>query len=304
VTRDTRRFSQAGGLAPLPEHRALSFSVVDGHALLGDLYLPRTSSARHSVLILVPGGGWSVSDREGLRPWARLLASSGYGAFCIEYSVKAPPRSAFPGPVNDIFAAARFLQTNAVPFSLDPARIGLLGESAGATLAALAALGRRTAQLSSDREGEHLALSTFVGVYGTYDMAARWHHQLLANEPPGQGLCHRFLGAELYENQQLYFDASPLKQVTHANCRNLEVFLAWGEADRLVPPAEQSEPFVRALRLAGANVTTCPVPNAEHFWFQSQSYEDPATASAYLAPHLLGFLAQSAMNTSTSQEPQ
>jgi acetyl esterase/lipase len=74
--------------------------------------------------------------------------------------------------VHDVFAALQFLRAGAGSFKTDPERIGLMGASAGAHLAALAALGRDTFKGAYPNDAQASAsahVKALVGVYGIYD---------------------------------------------------------------------------------------------------------------------------------------
>lgn len=268
----------------------IEYSARDGRRLRADLNLPADGCGPCAAVVLVPGGGWRVSDRRHLAHWARWLAAHGIAACCVEYATaKEAPAGAFPQAVQDIWAALRELHAQGPSLGIDPACIGLLGESAGATVAALAALGRSPVLL----EGESATpprVAALVGIYGTYDMRARWRSQLHLNEPPGLSACRAFLGVDPYENPQRYFDASPLAHVSYDSCRGLPVLLAWGGDDPMVPLDTQSEAFAQALREARNPVSTCAVPGAGHFWFQAEPVDEPYSPNAVLAPRLLRFL--------------
>src|SRR2546421_6536001 len=121
----------------------VTYCTHDGVELRGDLYLPK-GDGPFPILIGAPGGGWRICVRASLRQWGIYLASRGYGLFAIDYRLATATRKAFPEAVQDVVAAVRFLRGSGAELSIDPRRIGLLGASAGAHLAALAALGSDT----------------------------------------------------------------------------------------------------------------------------------------------------------------
>lgn len=87
-----------------------------------------------SVLIL-PGGAYSmVSDSNEGKPFAEGFTQRGYNAFVLWYRVGAAAR--YPAPMEDVARALQFIKNHAVEWQLDPARIALMGSSAGGHLAA------------------------------------------------------------------------------------------------------------------------------------------------------------------------
>ena len=269
----------------------ITYCTHDGVELQGDLYLPK-GPGPFPVLIAVPGGAWRVCSRASLSQWGSYLAARGYGWFAIDYRVATPARKAFPEAVHDVIAAVRFMRGSAEKFLIDPKRIALLGTSAGAHLAALAALAHDQEQFGGAHPDDAFAkiaadVKTLVLVYGIYDLFKQWQDDLALNPGVEASVTRNLLGKEPYQDPQLFFDASPFKYVTYEKSR-LPVFVSWGTADEFVNPT-QSESFVRVLQQARFNVRTHRAVGASHFWF-AQSPEDPVTDSAHLAARLLMFL--------------
>jgi acetyl esterase/lipase len=222
------------------------------------------------MLIGVPGGGWRICVRASLREWGFYLASRGYGMFVIDYRVATTTRKAFPEAVQDVITAVRFVRGSQAELSIDPFRIGLLGASAGAHLAALAALGGDAA--FGGRPGDAFAgtpadVKALVVIYGVYDLFSHWQGDLARNPDPEWNLARN-----PYDKNQM------------------PVFVSWGGSDEVVDPA-QSEAFVRALQQARFSVRTHKIPAASHFWF-SDPLDDPSSDSANLAPRLMRFIKQ------------
>lgn len=245
--------------------------------LLGDLYKPE-GVGPHPVVIGLSGGGWRRGGRGDLAQWGRYFAAAGIAFFSADYR-RAVHEPVFPRNAEDAVAALRFIAREGARFGLDPARIGLLGASAGAHLGALAVL---------SEAGSAVAPKVFIGVYGIYDLVAHWQADLWRNAATGEDLTERFIGCVPHQDQRRYFDASPIRQIDGA-ARNLKVLLVWGEKDGEVSP-RQSEEFHRALVQAGAMARTIPVPGAGHFWFSDDPVDDPSGFTAGLAPRLLRFL--------------
>lgn len=88
-------------------------------------------------LILIPGGGyrWSVLDKEGFDV-ARVFAEAGVTCFVLRYRLPADGWAAGPeAPLQDAQRAVRMVRSRAAEFGLDPARVAVLGASAGGHLA-------------------------------------------------------------------------------------------------------------------------------------------------------------------------
>ncbi len=191
---------------------ALVFAEHDGTKLLGDLYLPK-GRAKAPVLVAVHGGGWQIGNRQFYRYWGLFLARAGYAVFAIDYRLGKP--GSYPAAVYDAKAAVQFIRAKAAEFDLDPDRIGLIGDSAGAHLAALVALAGDQYALAY-RDDANAAVPAnvkcMVGFYGVYDMYAQWTRDLATR--PNDKIVEKFLGVSPMQNRRVYFDASPISYAT------------------------------------------------------------------------------------------
>ena len=116
----------------------------DGVKLTGNLYAPKGRD-KAPVIVAVHGGGWQVGRPPTYQHWGPLLAKNGYAVFAIRYRLMKPGVKTYPGAVYDVKAAIQYVRANAAELGVDPARIGLMGDSAGAHLAALGGACRRRA---------------------------------------------------------------------------------------------------------------------------------------------------------------
>jgi acetyl esterase/lipase len=87
-----------------------------------------------TAVVIFPGGGYVrlAIDNEGY-DLARWLAARGVTAFVVKYRMQ---EWRFPHPLLDGQRAVRLVRQHAVEWKLDPAKIGIIGFSAGGHLAA------------------------------------------------------------------------------------------------------------------------------------------------------------------------
>jgi acetyl esterase/lipase len=260
------------------------FAEHDGVTLLGDLYLPK-GLAKAPVLVGVHGGGWQLGDRKFYTHWGNYLAKHGYAVFAIEYRLMKPGLKTWPGAVHDTKAAVQFIRAQAAEFGLDAERVGLIGDSAGAHLAALVALASEEPLFASG-SAPAARVKAVIGFYGVYDMLAQWEHDQMTR--PRDQITEKLLSAPPMISRKLYFEASPLSYVT-VDKNSTRFLLIYGREDDIVDPATQSEKFLIALKQAGFFARTIVVPGAGHFW-ASEPMDEPGSFSAYAAPKLLRFL--------------
>ena len=250
--------------------RTITYDTPGGEPLEADVYAPETA-APAPVIICMHGGGWKGGARRTYRFLGPWLADAGYLVVSIDYRLVSGTANRYPAAVDDVRSALAYVRANAAALNADVGRIALMGDSAGAHLAALVGLAGA-------------AVSTIVGVFGVYDLAAHWQHDIASR--PDDNLVAGFLGTPLSADRRLYFEASPLSYVTHSN-NAISVFLGWGTNDDLVLP-EQSETFLLALKQAGFYVRTV-VQAAPHYWM-GDPLDEPGSYSAFFAVRLLRFL--------------
>lgn len=90
-------------------------------------------------MLLIPGGGykWAVVDKEGM-DCARVFAAAGITCFVLRYRLPGDGWAAGPdAPLQDAQRALRLIRSRATADGLDPARVAVLGASAGGHLAGM-----------------------------------------------------------------------------------------------------------------------------------------------------------------------
>jgi acetyl esterase/lipase len=271
----------------------IEYAQHDGVTLTGDLYLPKGVD-KAPLVIAAHGGGWQAGGPVTYRHWGPFFAKHGYAVFAISYRLSKPGAKTFPGAVYDVKAAVQFVRANAARFGIDADRIGLMGDSAGAHLAALVALAGDEPLFSTEyRSDPHVATAANVksvsGFYGVYDMQAQWLHDQITR--PRDQITEKFLGASPMQNRRIYFDASPTSYATvEKNEKTRTRFLLiHGTNDDIVDPQSQSQVFLSALKQAGFFARSIVVPGSGHFW-ASEPVEEPGSYGAQAAPQMLRFL--------------
>lgn len=277
--------------SPAVDTRAnIAYAKHDGVTLLGDLYLP-AAGGPFPALVAAHGGGWQAGARSAFQYWGPYLAARGYVLFAVSYRLAKKGHKAFPQAVTDLTAAVQFVRGSAAQIKVDPERIALFGASAGAHLAALAALGTDSAPFKNAYPDDaHAALSSkvkaFIGVYGVYDVVEMWQRYQL--QSPRENNIENFMGAAPMDDPRRYFDASPINYATFAN-NQIGVFLSVGTEDDLVNRRAQTDAFLLKLKQANFFVRTCIVQGAPHYWL-NDPIEEPSSYSGFMAPRLLRFL--------------
>jgi pectinesterase len=114
----------------------LEFAQAGGESLKLDVFTP-SGKGPFPAVIFVHGGGWSGGDKKGGNdPLFLPVARRNIAWFTINY--RLAPKHNYPAPIEDIHAAIRWVRSHAKEFNVDPARIALVGESAGGQIVAQA----------------------------------------------------------------------------------------------------------------------------------------------------------------------
>ena len=269
--------------------QTLEYARHDGEALIADIFVP-DGAGPFPALVGVHGGGWQQGSREIYRFWGPFLAARGYVLMAVDYRTSAPGRKSYPQAVHDVRAAVQFIKGEAASYKVDPARVALIGDSAGGHLATLVALaGDSPTFAGAYPDDKHAAIPTkpkaAIGVYGVYDMVRQWNSDQVTR--PRDQITQQFLGVAPMDDRRIFFDASPISYATTAN-NTIAFLLAYGDEDDIVDRA-QADAFLIALKQAKFWARNAVFPGWGHYWMAT-SPEDPTTGSYRFAPRLLRFL--------------
>ena len=144
------------------EYRALAYG--EGPRQRLDVYRPR-HAAKAPVLVFFSGGSWQRGSRDLYRFVGASLAAQGIVTVVPDYSIFPPAR--FPVFVEDAARAVRFARERSPQWGGDPARLVLMGHSAGAYIAAMLSFDPRW--LRQVGLNSQIDLSGLIGLAGPYD---------------------------------------------------------------------------------------------------------------------------------------
>ncbi len=129
-----------------------------------DVYVPRPARAKAPVVVFFYGGNWHVGERADYLFVGEALASRGIASVIPDYRLY--PNVRFPVFLDDCARAVRWTLDNAERFGADPARLFLMGHSAGAYNAAMLAL---NAQYLRAAGVDARRVHGLIGLAGPYD---------------------------------------------------------------------------------------------------------------------------------------
>jgi acetyl esterase/lipase len=254
------------------------YGMYSGLALLMDVHHPEKPNGYGVVLI--PGSGWHTTQAYDASPikdgGSALFVSippllnAGYTLFVINH--RAAPRFRYPAAVEDAQRAVRFVRFHAESYRINAERVGAVGYSSGAHLAALLGvldgLGTPTDPDPVNRLSARV--QSVVASATPTDLARFDTGSGVANVVSFMGqlrptnLSPRLSegGASLQESVEAkaYRAASP---ITYVSPTSAPLLLMQGDADETVP-FHQAELMVDAARKAGAEVKLIRVPGGGH----------------------------------------
>jgi len=230
------------------------------------------------AVLFITGGGFMDAPKTKFIGQRVDMARAGYVVASIDYRVV--PTVTFPGPLEDVKTAVRYLRANAAKFGIDPTKIAVMGESAGGYYAAMAAT---TNGVKEFDKGEYLNQSSdvqaVVDLYGLSDLTKvgddfsreiKEAHKspavpeaMLVNGIPFQA------GGSILSNPEKAKKANP---ITYISKQTPPFLLMNGDADNVVSPS-QTKILHEALLSHGIDSTRYVVKGADHaglLWYQPE----------------------------------
>lgn len=141
---NARAYQQLWNL-PLPEGGAVAESQTvspRGTPIRLRIHYPQEARGPLGALLYFHGGGFALNGIDTHERLMRLLAQRS-GAAVIGVAYTLAPELRFPGQLDEALAAVAWVRTQGAAFGLDPSRLALGGDSAGANLALSAMLALR-----------------------------------------------------------------------------------------------------------------------------------------------------------------
>ena len=241
-----------------------------------DIYSPLQLSPTERLpgILIIHGGGFNDGDKARPREMniATNLVSQGYVCVSINSRLRRKAGEVtWPQAVYDAKTAVRWLRATAAQWQIDPARIGVIGCSAGGNLATMLALTRPKDgfDLPEPYGSASSAVSCAVDFYGAVNLP-EYHDMKMFNRTRA-------------EAPDLYVKASP---ITYVFKEAPAILIVHGTADATVP-LSQSQALDAALTRAGAEHQLVIVPGAPHtFHLQPKQRDLRPLVFDFFASHL------------------
>jgi acetyl esterase/lipase len=225
--------------------RGRVFARPGGTALTLNVYRP-LNSGRYPTIVVIYGGAWQSGSPDNKANFSRYMAAQGYTVIAIEY--RHAPQYRFPAQLDDVKTALDYIQTHAENLSVDLNHLAVLGRSAGAQLAAIAAY------------ESTVLIQAVVNYYGPVDLVAGYQDPPVPDPINTRAVLRTFLGGPPDTALDLYRQASPINYVTS----NLPpTLLVYAGRDHVVQ-AKYGRQLYEQLQAAGNQVVWLEIPWADH----------------------------------------
>ncbi|MEI4271172.1 alpha/beta hydrolase fold domain-containing protein [Klenkia sp. LSe6-5] len=204
------------------------------------LYVPdRTGSL--PIVVFAHGGGFVAGSVDSVDPLCRDLADR-LGAVVASVDYRLAPEHPCPSAVEDVTDALRWVRDHGAEFGGDPERVCVMGESAGATLAAVAA--QRARDLAIPLRAQVLVYPAIAPGADT-DSSREFADGPFLTTAAGRKFWDMYLGAEPAPEL-----ASPREGDLHGLAPALVLTV------ELDPVRDEAEQYGELLRAAGVEVQT------------------------------------------------
>jgi len=228
-------------------HRSIIYGEEPRNRL--DLYIPENMDEPKPVVAFITGGAWII----GYKAWGALLGQElverNVIVACIDY--RNFPQGTISDMVKDASQGISFVCNNIAEYGGDPNRIYLVGQSAGAHIAACALVDQAIKEAGTERTGLTWSVSqikAFVGISGGYNLLT------LVDHFHKRGL-YSSIFLSVMEGEHSLARFSPEILVGNPSFRQADsllppIFLLHGTGDYSIP-SEASTNFAGVLRSMG-----------------------------------------------------
>ena len=226
----------------------------------------------HPFVMVVHGGSWRSGDKGDAARESRAFAAAGFTVVDVAY--RLAPKFPFPAGIEDVTCLLGRVRERSAELGIDPARAALLGRSAGAEIALVAAytLGAPPAggaagspltgpcKAAVGAEGSVDAVQAVISLYGPTDLAWAYDNPFVPDVVQGTSALEDYLGGSPAQSPENYRLATPMTWIDREVPPTL---LLHGTAERCVR-VSNAEKLHTALLAKGRTSKLVLIPFAEH----------------------------------------
>jgi len=236
----------------------------------------RAADARlRPVVVYWHGGGFVLADLNTYDSSPRVIAKFS-GAIVISCDYRRAPEDRFPAAHDDAFAAYQWVLANAASFGGDPAKVAVMGESAGGNLAANVAIRARDEGLPAP------VYQALIYPVAGHDMTTPSYEENARAKPLNRAMMGWFVDKYLADPAEAY---DPRINLLGANLAGLpDATVICAEID---PLRSEGEALAEQLKAAGSEVRAHTFKGVTHEFFGMGLVVKDAAAAEQMVAHNL-----------------
>ena len=228
-------------------YRSLTYIKYKDISMTLDFYGSQGINKNSPCVIVIHGGSWAGGDSQQLPELNSYLAGKGYNVASVNY--RMAPKWQTPAPVEDVEAALNYLSARSEELHIDTGKFVLLGRSAGAQIALLAAYTLKDTRIKA-----------VIDFYGPADMVWGYSIPSIPLIMDSRKVMEDYIGGTEKQVPQKYIACSPIEFV---NKQSVPTLLIHGNNDVLVAP-EHSRRLNIKLQQNGVKHYLLKLPWATH----------------------------------------
>jgi acetyl esterase/lipase len=242
-----------------PPDQTVLYATIETKKLYADIYLPANPTNRTSApALMMHGGGYVSGDRSMAYNWDRWLSARGYTVFDIDYRLAPPPT--WNQAAQDATCAMVWIAGHADEYHIDPGRMLLAGQSAGAGLALQVAYGLGDGTVRSSCGGTVPKPKAVFALYPPDDFALGWNMKTKLGTASARGFLKAYIGGSPQDFPDRY---QAVSAIFHVRPGLAPTLIAAGRPDHLVPFEGHLE-LVEELNQADVPNELIDIPYSEH----------------------------------------
>jgi acetyl esterase/lipase len=238
-----------------------------------DIWRGAATGADAPVMIYVHGGSWVGGSKRG--QGTHLIAElTARGWLCVSIDYRLGPRNRWPSMMVDVKRAIAWVRANIADHGGDPSFVAIAGGSAGAHLAAVAALSANDPRFQPGFTDADTTIQAAALLYGVYDLTALNDD----GQPRLRDYVRKVLfDADLPDDEDTWRGASPTWRVDeHAP----PMFVVHGDRDEIVSVTQARNFVERARAVTRQRLAYAELPYAHHAFDLIGSARTKATVRA------------------------
>jgi acetyl esterase len=238
------------------------------------IYRPKGAKGLLPVVMYIHGGGWILGSKNTHDRLLRDLVNATHAAF-VFVNYTPSPEAQFPVPIEQDYAATKYIAEHGKEFGLDGSRLALCGDSVGGNAVAV------LAQLAKERKGPTIAYQVMMYPVTDSSLSQKTYEEFAAGPWLTKKAMEWFWDAyapNLEDRKKTI--AAPLSATTEQLKGLPPALLIVDENDIL---RDEGEAYARKLIQAGVEVTAFRVLATHHDYALLNALADtPATRATVL----------------------